>query len=174
MDSGDDRCDYNSRMSNLDMFTVKIRTLASFLHSRPVGDPTMLHVLRLSLSLFGIGAIAAGLGFALAPERLALEFALSPVGVAGLGSLRADLGGCFIALGGFTLLGLRSGQERWLDVPLAMLGLFLILRLFHLSIDGISDGGIRSTVVEIVLLAQLALGRRLLSDSREGFTRPEF
>jgi hypothetical protein len=55
-----------------------------------------------------------------------------------------------------------------------MIGLFLILRLFHLSMDGISDGGIRSTVVEIVLLAQLALGRRLLSDSEDGFTRPEF
>jgi len=134
----------------------------------------MLNVMRLSLALFGIGAIAVGLGFAIAPDRLAVEFALSPVGIAGLGNLRADWGGCFIALGGFTLVGLRPGREQWLNVPIALIGLFLVLRLIHLGIDGISDGGIRSTIVEIIVLLQLGLGRRLLANSDEGFTRPEF
>jgi hypothetical protein len=91
-----------------------------------------------------------------------------------VGNLRADLGGCFIALGGFTLLGLRPGREQWLNVPIALIGLFLALRLMHLGLDGISDGGIRSTVVEIFLLLQLCLGRRLLTNSDAGFTRPEF
>jgi len=134
----------------------------------------MLNVMRLSLALFGIGAIAVGLGFAISPDRLAVEFALTPVGVAGVGNLRADLGGCFIALGGFTLLGLRPGREQWLNVPIALIGLFLALRLMHLGIDGISDGGIRSTVIEIISLLQLGLGRRLLINSDAGFTRPEF
>jgi hypothetical protein len=134
----------------------------------------MLNVMRLSLALFGIGAVAVGLGFAIAPERLAVEFALSPLSIAGLGNLRADMGGSFIALGGFTLLGLRPGREHWLNVPIALIGLFLVLRLIHLGIDGMSDSGIRSTVVEIFLLVQLGLGRRLLANSDEGFTRPKF
>jgi len=130
----------------------------------------MFNSLRVSLALFGIGAIAAGLGFAIVPERLAVEFALSPVGIAGLGNLRADLGGTFIALGGFTLLALRPGQERWLDVPVVLIGLFLILRLFHLTVDGISPGGIRSTVVEIVILAQLILARRIFASGATNLT----
>jgi hypothetical protein len=69
---------------------------------------------------------------------------------------------------------LRPGREQWLNVPIALIGLFLFLRLIHLGIDGISDGGIRSTVVEIILLLQLGLGRRLLANSDERFTRPEF
>ena len=123
----------------------------------------MKTVVRAALALFAIGAIGAGLGFAFMPERLAVEFALSPTSVAGLGNLRADLGGCFIGLGIFTLLGLRRGESRWLDVPLVVMALFLGLRLLHLGLDGVSDAGLRSTLVEVVLLALLIQGRRVLA-----------
>ena len=105
----------------------------------------------------------AGAAFAFAPEKAAVDFAIATTSVAGMGTLRADLGGTFLVLGVFTLLGVRPGKAQWLLVPLAFMGAFLVLRLFHLAIDGISPGGMRSTAVEVVLLGLLAWGQTALA-----------
>lgn len=122
----------------------------------------MTLLLRLFLALFAFGALGVGAAFALAPHQVAPDFALAVTGVAGLGTLRADLGGCFAALGLFTLAALRPGQARWLIVPLGFIGAFLVLRLLHLGLDGVSDAGLRSTIVESVLVAILVAARRTL------------
>jgi hypothetical protein len=119
--------------------------------------------LRLSIALFALALLAAGSALAFAPLKIAHDFAVAATGVAGLGTLRADLGGCFIALGLFTLAGVRPGHARWLTVPLAFIAAFLLLRLLHLGLDGVSEGGLRSTVVECSALTLLVFGRRVLA-----------
>jgi hypothetical protein len=43
------------------------------------------------------------------------------------------------------------------------MGVYLVIRLGHLAIDGVTRNGIRSTVVEIVLVALLYGAYRVLS-----------
>jgi hypothetical protein len=123
----------------------------------------MTLVLRIALSLFAAVTLCLGAAFVLAPQLVAADFAVAATGVAGLGTLRADLGGCFVALGLFTLVGLRPGQARWLAVPLAFIGAFLVLRLLHLGLDGVSAAGVGSTVVAGALVTRLVAGRRALA-----------
>jgi hypothetical protein len=114
--------------------------------------------LRIVLGLLALGLLAGGIGFGFAPERAAVNFAITTTGLAGLGTLRADLGGCFLALGLVTLAGLRPGHSSWLIAPLVFFAAFLALRLFHLAIDGVSFGGLRSATIEAIALALLYLG----------------
>jgi hypothetical protein len=122
----------------------------------------MTLALRAALALFAVATLAVGAAFAVAPLQVADQFAIAATGAAGLGTLRADLGGCFIALGAFTLAGLRAGGVRWLTVPMVLIAAFLALRLLHLAIDGASAQALRSTAVEVVALALLVCGRGAL------------
>jgi putative intracellular protease/amidase len=123
----------------------------------------MTLVLRIALALFAVVFLLVGVALGLMPLLAAPGFAVTASGIAGLGTLRADLGGCFVGLGVFTLAGLRPGHAGWLAVPLAFVGAFLGLRLLHLGFDGVSEAGVRSTVVEAVLVALLLAGRRVLA-----------
>jgi hypothetical protein len=122
----------------------------------------MILALRLLLAVFALALLAVGAAFAFAPQQVAPDFAIAITGVAGYGTLRANLGAGFAALGLFMLAALRPGQARWLVVPLVFLGAILALRLLHLALDGFSDAGLRSTGVEVVLVAVLAIGWRVL------------
>jgi hypothetical protein len=128
----------------------------------------MTLALRALLALAGLLLLGAGLGLALLPAQLAHDFAVASTGVAGLGTLRANLGGRFVALAAFLFAGLRPGRAHWLLVPLGFIGLILVLRLVHLVLDGTSGAGLRSTGVEIVLVALLAAGRRALGRPTAG------
>lgn len=120
----------------------------------------MTMLLRLLVVLIALACLAGGLGFAFAPTLVAADFAVTTTGVAGMGTLRADLGGLFLASGLFALAGLRKGSEHWLAVPLVFIGTILALRVLHLALDGMSPGGIRSLIAEIVIVAILYGARR--------------
>lgn len=122
----------------------------------------MKNLLRVALALAALGMLLLGLGFAAAVPKVLNDFAIAATSLHGIGNLRADLGGCFVALGLFTLFGLRRGHANWLTVPLVFMVAFLLLRLIHLGVDGVSNEGLRSTAVEIVLLGLFVAARRLL------------
>lgn len=124
----------------------------------------MKNLLRIVMALLALGLLVVGLGFATASPRAMSDFAIAVTGPHGMGTVRADMGGCFIALSLFTLFGLRRGQARWLIVPLQFLGLILLLRLIHLGVDGVTSEGLRSTVIEIVMLVSLLAARRVFAD----------
>ena len=123
----------------------------------------MKMMIRLIVALFGLAFIGGGLAFAFVPLRIATDFAVTTTAVAGLGTLRADLGGLFLGVGCFMLAGLRAGKAFWLNVPLVVLGIVLVLRALHLGMDGVTPEGMRSLVAEIVLVAVLFVARRVLS-----------
>ena len=118
---------------------------------------------RLLLFLIGLGFLAGALGFVAAPGMMEPDFSVAATRIDGLGTLRADLGGAFAGLALFTFVGMRRSQAQWLVVPMVFMGVYLVIRLGYLAVDGVTANGIRSTVVEIVLVALLYAAYRMLS-----------
>jgi hypothetical protein len=118
---------------------------------------------RLVAFLVGFGFLAGAVGFVFTPDMVQSQFSIAATAVDGMGTLRADLGGAFAGLALFTFAGMRRGQARWLQVPLAFMVVYVLIRVGHLAVDGVTANGIRSTVVEIVLIVLLYGAHRVLS-----------
>jgi hypothetical protein len=118
---------------------------------------------RLIAFLVGFGFLAGAMGFIVTPAMMEPDFSIAATRIDGMGTLRADIGGAFAGLALFTFLGMRRSQAQWLLVPLAFMAVYLVIRLGHLAVDGVTANGIRSTVVEIVLVALCYAAYRVLS-----------
>ncbi len=122
-------------------------------------------LVRLLLGLIGLLAFAIAAQFWLAPDRVAGQFGLTPVGSLGLASLRADLGGFFTVAGGFCLAAGVRNQAGYLTAPLALLSVALISRSLTALTAPPDPGMTQPIVVEAVLVAilmtaQIVLRRR--------------
>ena len=120
----------------------------------------MRTVMRIVIGLVGLLNIGLGLGFLLAPEKMAQGFFLLPVGSQGLASLRADFTGFFIGAAVFALIGAWRADPKPLLVPLVMLGLALTGRTFSLIVDGVGPDAIGPMVIELFMLVVLLVARR--------------
>lgn len=120
----------------------------------------MRTVLRVIIGLIGLFNITIGLGFLLAPEKLAAAFFLEPLGTQGMATLRADFPGFFIGASVFALLGAWSGQARPLLVPILMLSLALFGRFVSLALDGMAPTALQPMIAEAVMITLLVLGWR--------------
>ena len=78
----------------------------------------MTILVRTLIGLIALIFVAWGLRFIFTPEAMAAEFAITPSGVAGLSTIRGDLGGAFPAIGLFAAMGLRCApRSRAIVVP---------------------------------------------------------
>jgi hypothetical protein len=118
---------------------------------------------RLIAFLVGFGFLSGAVGFIFMPGMMEPDFSVMATRPDGLGTLRANLGGAFAGLALFAFLGMRRAQAHWLLVPLAFMATYLVIRLGHLAVDGVTPNGIRSTVVDIVLVVLLYAAHRMLS-----------
>lgn len=116
--------------------------------------------MRLAIIVLGVFNISVGLGFLLAPQKLAAAFFLSPVGTQGLATLRADFPGFFIGASVFALYAAWKRDAAALYVPMVMLGLALFGRFVSLGLDGMAPTAVQPMVVEAVMLVVLVLGQR--------------
>jgi arylsulfatase/uncharacterized sulfatase len=121
---------------------------------------------RLLLGTVGILALLIASRFWLAPAEAAAQFALAPQGVAGLGTIRADMAAFFAAAGGLSLVAAVRRESRWLWPVLLILSLALGGRILNLLLAGGGPGVIPPMVVEAVLIAIVLLGMRLLPKTR--------
>ena len=126
----------------------------------------MRTVLRVIIGLIGLFNITIGLGFLLAPEKLAAAFFLEPLGTQGMATLRADFPGFFIGASVFALLGAWTGQARPLLVPILMLSLALFGRFVSLALDGMAPTAAQPMIAEAVMITLLVLGWRNFDKSR--------
>lgn len=126
----------------------------------------MSGMMRIVIGLLGLFNIAIGLGFLLAPQKLAAAFFLSPVGTQGLATLRADFPGFFIGAAVFALIGAWRADARPLMVPLVMLGLALFGRIVSIIGDGMAPTAVQPMLVEVVMIALLALAARSFAATR--------
>jgi hypothetical protein len=118
---------------------------------------------RSLLVAVGVLTLLGALGFMFMPAQMEPDFSILPTRLDGWGTLRADLGGPFLAIALFTFFGTVSGKSQWLWVPVIFMATFLFGRCVHILIDGVSQPAIRSFVVEVVLLVVLEASRRVLN-----------
>jgi ribonuclease Z len=128
-------------------------------------------VLRILAGLVGLLMLAMGLTFLLAPSRLMGQFAVLVSGNAGFSTVRGDLGGLFIGMAVFTLIGAIRASSRWLAVPCAFLGFIVLGRILNLLFDGRSAEGVQAVILELVLIAVLLLTIASLQGGRRPFGR---
>jgi ribonuclease Z len=131
----------------------------------------MQRALRILTGLVGLVMLAMGLTFLLAPSRLMSQFAVLASGNAGFSTVRGDLGGLFIGMAIFTLIGAIRASKKWLVVPTAFLGFIVLGRILNLLFDGRSAEGVQAVIVELVLIAVLLLTIASLQGGRGPFGR---
>lgn len=112
-------------------------------------------LLRYLVGLTGLAFIAIGLTLFLTPGRQATLFAVAPSGSAGLSTVRADLAGLFLGMGGFAVAGALSASVHALLVTVILLALIAFGRVANLVLDGPSPEALRSLAVELVAIALL-------------------
>lgn len=123
----------------------------------------MEKVSRILVNVVGVLTLLGALGFMFSPASMEPDFSVVPTRLDGWGTLRADLGGSLLAITLFTFAGARPGKSQWLWVPVIFMAAFLLGRVVHILIDGISQPAIRSVVIEAVVLVVMELSRRVLT-----------
>ncbi len=113
------------------------------------------------VGLLALVNAGVGVGFLIAPARLAAAFYLVPAGSQGMATLRADFPGFFIGAAIFALLAAVRGQSAPLHVPLALLALALTGRGVSLIVDGVGAHALAPMIVEAVMLALLGVAYRV-------------
>jgi len=126
----------------------------------------MRNLVRALVALVGLFNLAIGLGFLLDPSLLGAKFFLSPVGIQGLATIRADFPALFLTGGLFALYGAWRGRAAPLLFPLVMLAIALTGRFISLAVDGISPTAFPPMAVEAGMITVLLIGRRALSGQR--------
>ena len=117
---------------------------------------------RILITMIGALLLLGALGFMFAPAMMEPDFSVILSRLDGWGTLRADVGGPFLAIALFAVYGARRGNSRWIWVPLIFMTTFLFGRTVHLVVDGVSQPAIRSYLIEVILLAVLIASRRTL------------
>ena len=122
----------------------------------------MRNAMRALIALVGLFNLAIGLGFLIDPARAGAAFFLSPNGIQGLATMRADFTAFFVTGGVFALLGAVRGRPEPLAVPLILLTIALSARFVSLKVDGVSPTAFQPMAAEAVMIAILFAGRRTL------------
>lgn len=127
----------------------------------------MLIASRIVVGLYGLIFAALGFGFWVAPERAAARFAVEPLGLVGLSTLRGDFGGVFLGLAALCLIGAWSRRRGLLTAAAIVLGAIILGRLLGAAMGGGAAGLIPNLPVEIVGLVALGLCIRALPRAGE-------
>ncbi len=122
-----------------------------------------LTLMRGLLGVAGLLFVLLGLRYWTSPAAIGATMGLVGEGPAGLGSLRADLGGFFGAGGLLTLTAAIRGEAKWLPPVMLLVGLALTGRFINLAVTGGGLSLIPPMVVEAVMILILAGGYRALS-----------
>ena len=111
-----------------------------------------LHILvsLATLMLLGLGTMSM-----FAPRRMVKNFAVEPIGTAGLSTIRSVIGGLFIASVAMMVYGLATGQTLSFVAVALLLGGVAFGRVVSLMTDGFDKAVVPPLVVEIVIIAVL-------------------
>ena len=103
-----------------------------------------------ALMLLGLGTMSM-----FAPRRMVNNFAIEPVGTAGLSTIRSVIGGLFIASVAMLVLGLATGQTLGFAAVALVLGAVAFGRIVGIVSDGFDKAVVPPLVVELVIIAVL-------------------
>lgn len=120
-------------------------------------------IVRVIVGVLGVLALLLGLAFWINPELPAARLGLEAHDALGIATLRADLGGFFAVSGALSLAAAIRSNARLLTAPLLLVAAALIARIATAALAGFEQNMAQPMVIEAVLLAVLALGRRGLA-----------
>lgn len=123
----------------------------------------MQMVSRLLVGIAGLLGVLVALRLWMAPEELALQLGVQPIGPFGLATIRADVAGFFGGAGVLSIFAAVRNRAALLAAPLILIGLALTGRLITAASSGLTNEMIPPMAIEAGLLAVLALGRLQLA-----------
>lgn len=103
-----------------------------------------------SLMLLGLGATSM-----LSPRSMVKNFAIEPIGVAGLSTIRSVIGGLFIASFAMLMMGLIAGQTAGFFAVALLLSVVAFGRILSIIADGFDKAVVPPLLVELVIIAVL-------------------
>ncbi|MEN9925137.1 MAG: hypothetical protein RL268_1263 [Pseudomonadota bacterium] len=126
----------------------------------------MRFVLTALVFLFGLFDLFMGLNFLLNPAETALGFGLSANGVQGLSTLRADFTAFFGVVAACMMIGAWRRNADLLLVPVAVMGVAVLVRGVSLVLDGTYPGWQVPMTVEALHVILLVAAWRVLPHHR--------
>lgn len=103
-----------------------------------------------TVMLLGLGTMSM-----FAPRRMVKNFAIEPIGTAGLSTIRSVIGGLFIASVAMLAFGLTTGQTLGFVAVALLLGVVAFGRIVGIVTDGFDKAVVPPLVVELVIIAVL-------------------
>ena len=100
--------------------------------------------------LLGLGTMSM-----FAPRRMVKNFAIEPIGTAGLSTIRSVIGGLFIASVAMLVFGLTTGQTLGFVAVALLLGVVAFGRIVGIVTDGFDKAVVPPLVVELVIIGVL-------------------
>ncbi len=127
-------------------------------------------LLKLLIASIGLLYLLIWLRLMTDPGAMLEQFALVPEGIAGLNSLRANVGVLFFAGTLFCFLSLRANAHWWLLPAAALTAGAALGRLIGMAMDGIARESVTGLLFELVIVAIFLLTYRVLGGavSRSG------
>ncbi|MBK7170179.1 MAG: DUF4345 family protein [Gammaproteobacteria bacterium] len=119
-------------------------------------------LLKLLIASIGLLYLLIWLRLMTDPAAMLEQFALVPQGIAGLNSLRANVGVLFLAGTLFCFLSLRANGRWWLLPAAALTAGAALGRLIGMAMDGIARESMTGLIFELVIVAIFLLAYRVL------------
>ena len=113
---------------------------------------TVLNILVIlaTVMLTGLGVMSM-----FAPRRMVNNFAVEPVGAAGISTIRSVIGGLFLASVALLVIGLTTGQTLGYVAVAILMGIVAFGRFVGILADGFVKEVLPPLVVELVIIAVL-------------------
>lgn len=121
---------------------------------------TVMRFSRVVVVLAGALFASVGFGFWSAPEYAGQAFNLEAIGVAGLVSLRAELGGLFVGLAALCLAGAATKRGSLLVAAASLVGAIAIGRLLGMIAGGSATAQLLSLSIEAAAIVALLVFAR--------------
>ena len=91
------------------------------------------------------------------PTEMGEMIKLTPEGIAGLNSIRADVGALFLSTGLFCVLGLSTGNKQWLLAGAIPMGATAFGRIIGYCVEGYSPETLVPLLYEVVVSTTLVI-----------------
>lgn len=103
-----------------------------------------------TVMLTGLGTMSM-----FAPRRMVANFAIEPIGTAGLSTIRSVIGGLFLASVAMLAIGLVTGQTLGFVAVAILMGVVAFGRIVGIVTDGFDKAVVPPLVVELVMITVL-------------------
>ncbi|MEM6988087.1 MAG: DUF4345 family protein [Pseudomonadota bacterium] len=100
--------------------------------------------------LMGLGTVSM-----FAPKRMVTNFAIDPIGKAGLNTIRSLAGGLFLACVAMLIIATTTDQKLGYVAVALVMGAVAVGRIVGLITDGFEKAVVPPLVVELVIIAIL-------------------